>query len=66
MPAAEASQCVDATIPKVPRSSGLVVKVTTQNLRRRSSVPSVLRALDDHDDARLRVAHDLDSLPQGA
>jgi hypothetical protein len=25
MPAAEASQCVEATIPKVPRSSGLVV-----------------------------------------
>src|SRR6188472_2941128 len=27
IPAADASQCVEATIPKVPRSSGLVVKV---------------------------------------
>jgi hypothetical protein len=27
MPAADASQCVDATIPKVPWSSGRVVKV---------------------------------------
>jgi hypothetical protein len=25
IPAADASQCVDATMPKVPRSSGLVV-----------------------------------------
>jgi hypothetical protein len=25
----DASQCVDATMPNVPRSSGLVVKVTT-------------------------------------
>ena len=27
IPAADASQCVEATIPKVPRSSGLVVNV---------------------------------------
>ena len=33
IPAAEASQCVDATIPKVPRSSGRVVNVTRRNLR---------------------------------
>src|SRR6266536_525846 len=36
IPTAEASQCVEATIPKVPRSSGLVV-----NIRLR---PPVLRA----------------------
>ena len=29
MPAADASQCVDATMPNVPRSSGRVVNVTT-------------------------------------
>ncbi len=28
IPAAEASQCVDATMPNVPRSSGRVVKLT--------------------------------------
>jgi hypothetical protein len=28
MPAAEASQCVEATIPNVPRSSGRVVNAT--------------------------------------
>jgi hypothetical protein len=26
MPAADASQCVEATAPKLPRNSGLVVK----------------------------------------
>src|SRR3954468_19916487 len=31
MPAAEASQCVDATIPNVPRSSGRVVNATTRD-----------------------------------
>ena len=30
MPAADASQCVDATIPKVPRSSGRVEKLIPQ------------------------------------
>jgi len=30
IPAAEASQCVDATIPKVPRSSGLVVNTLSK------------------------------------
>src|SRR6188472_4300103 len=30
MPAADASQCVEATMPKVPRSSGLVVNPLTQ------------------------------------
>ena len=42
MPAAEASQCVDATMPKVPRSSGRVVKLIRQGrypwARRRSEV----------------------------
>src|SRR5438128_6825334 len=32
IPAAEASQCVDATIPKVPRSSGRVEKLMRQTL----------------------------------
>ena len=32
MPAADASQCVDATIPKVPRSSGRVVNSTTDRI----------------------------------
>src|SRR3989442_1424314 len=31
MPAADASQCVDATIPNVPRSSGRVVKGTAED-----------------------------------
>jgi hypothetical protein len=49
MPVADASQCVDATIPKVPRSSGLVVKVTRRNVRGPYRARSALRALDDLD-----------------
>ena len=33
MPAAEASQCVDATMPKVPRSSGRVVNTSPRDDR---------------------------------
>src|SRR5436309_63043 len=32
MPAAEASQCVDATMPNVPRSSGRVVNPSTRDI----------------------------------
>jgi hypothetical protein len=32
MPAADATQCVEATIPNVPRSSGRVVNVTAETL----------------------------------
>src|SRR6266496_3183020 len=32
MPAAEASQCVDATMPNVPRSSGRVVNRSTRDI----------------------------------
>ena len=39
MPAADASQCVEATMPKVPRSSGRVVKVTSSPKIRHVVVP---------------------------
>ena len=41
MPVAEASQWVDATMPKVPRSSGLVVNIGPSRLRM-IGAPSIL------------------------
>ena len=40
IPAAVPSQCVEATIPNVPRSSGLVVKVMPARWRGRGAVPT--------------------------
>ena len=44
IPAADASQCVDATMPKVPRSSGRVEKLIGQTLICRA-MPSRLQSL---------------------
>jgi hypothetical protein len=57
---------VDATIPKVPRSSGLVVKVTSQNLRVLSTRGSILGGLDDLDDPGCWVLHHVDAPPEVA
>src|SRR5215471_17308068 len=46
MPAALASQCVDATMPKVPLSSGRVVNALNIRLPRSSYVASRLAAVD--------------------
>ena len=42
MPACEASQCVDATIPNVPRSSGRVVNATGVTLRTARPDPGLM------------------------